>query len=304
MLLSRTPHFPTTLHEYEAPVVHDGFMHLVNSYHLLDLSFVNSWNNSTDAPISTLTYTNLQRELNRPQQHDVPLTDIQKAEILIVQQWLRLIVWQASMRQGLLSSNAEDESMTFYYPLKIGYSLLEIISYLPTTNIEVHGMAIFEKIFEVGNTMLDVMQVYGPSMPNKTQGIVWDPIQAFVKTLSQTPNSQRKYSNLLLAKAAVDKPFIQRFSQCSKPGLSKYGMLHVDIGAEEASGIENVNGNTNGLMSPGQRQCGGSILGEMGDHGTYNTNVNEDVPQEEEQGWGGGEGVRGGCDLDSGLGYR
>src|SRR4051812_22383169 len=99
LTLSKTPDFPSTLHEYESPKIHSGFMHLVQSYHLLDSNFVDSWNEASEAPVSTLTYTALQRQLNLPHPSQLSLTDIQKADILVTQQWLRLIVWQSSMRQ-------------------------------------------------------------------------------------------------------------------------------------------------------------------------------------------------------------
>jgi hypothetical protein len=278
LTLSKTPDFPSTLHDYEAPEIHDGFMHLVNSYHLLDSSFVDSWNESTGAPVSTLTYTALQRQLNRPHPCDVPLTDISKADILVTQQWLRLIVWQSSMRQGLLSSNAEDESMTFRYPLKIAHSLLNVISSLPTTSIEVHGMGIFEKIFEIGNTMLDVMQACGSTLPTESYGVSQDPFEVFVKTLSQTPNSQRQYANLLLAKAA-EKPEIQRFTQTLHPELSGQAMVppNLDLGMP----YEPADGNS--LMPPAQRQWRGSIVGEISEDGTYKGA--EDAQDEQQAMW-------------------
>lgn len=252
-------------------------MHLVHSYHLLDSSFVDSWNEASDAPASTLTYTALQQQLNLPHPSHLSLTDIQKADILVTQQWLRLIVWQSSMRQGLLSSHAEDESMTFRYPLKIAHSLLNVISSLPTTSIEVHGMGIFEKIFEVGNTMLDVMQACGSSIPSESYGVALDPFDTFVKTLSQTPNSQRQYANLLLAKAA-EKPEIQRFSQTLNPALTDRSMFSVSTVVLEA-GLS-----PEGVLPPSvqPRQFRGSVVGEIGDDGVYK--VVENAVDDEGQG--------------------
>lgn len=281
LTLQKTPSFPSTLHSYESPAIHSGFMHLVNSYHLLDSSFVDSWNESASAPASTATYTSLQQQLSRPHSASISLTSIQKADILVTQQWLRLIVWQSSMRQGLLSSNAEDESMTFRYPLKIAHSLLDVISSLPTHSIEVHGMGIFEKIFEIGNTMLDVMQACGSSIPNESYGVVQDPFEVFVKTLSQTPNSQRQYANLLLAKAA-EKPEIQRFGISLNGPLSAVsGSVHTEGSIAEGlvSPIEGgfpYLGTTNGNVSgeeldggmeglPVPRGWRGSIVGEIGE---------------------------------------
>jgi hypothetical protein len=173
------------------------------------------------------------------------------------------------MRQGLLSSNAEDESMTFRYPLKIAYSLIDVISSLPTTSIEVHGMGIFEKIFEIGNTMLDVMQACGTSIPHESYGVVQDPFEVFVKTLSQTPNSQRQYANLLLAKAA-EKPEIQRFTQTLNPELAGHaGGMMPDEGFP-GTGFGNVE-----LVPSVQTRWRGSIVGEIGEDGVYK--VNEDA---------------------------
>lgn len=290
LTLQKTPAFPSTLHEYESPEIHTGFMHLVNSYHLLDSSFVDSWNESAEAPNSTLTYTALQQQLSRPQAHNVPLTDIQKADILVTQQWLRLIIWQSSMRQGLLSSTAADESMTFRYPLTIAHSLLDVISSLPTTSIEVHGMGIFEKIFEIGNTMLDVMQACGTNLPHEAAyGVVQDPFEVFVKTLSQTPNSQRQYANLLLAKAA-EKPEFRRSSDGLMPELHGHGGVvptpGLDLGGAGGIGFA---GSAAGVGAPGLmpqqgRQWRGSIMGEVQDDGTYK--INEDVADGQNQNWG------------------
>jgi hypothetical protein len=257
-------------------------MRLVNSYHLLDSSFVDSWNEASSAPASTTTYTALQRQLNRPQPSDISITDIQKADILVTQQWLRLIVWQSSMRQGLLSSTAEDESMTFRYPLKIAHSLLDVISSLPTTSIEVHGMGIFEKIFEIGNTMLDVMQACGTSLPNESYGVTQDPFEVFVKTLSQTPNSQRQYANLLLAKAA-EKPEFQRLTQTLTPTLSSLAQdAMLPLPAIDFIGYPSSQGSgsgSSGLMAPVQRQWRGSIVGEIGEDGRYK--VSEDAEEQQ-----------------------
>jgi len=255
-------------------------MHLVHSYHVLDSAFVYSWNEASDAPASTLTYTALQQQLNLPHPSHISLTDIQKADILVTQQWLRLIVWQSSMRQGLLSSHAEDESMTFRYPLKIAHSLLNVISSLPTTSIEVHGMGIFEKIFEIGNTMLDVTQACGTNIPSQSYGVAQDPFEMFVKTLSQTPNSQRQYANLLLAKAA-EKPEIQRFSQTLNPALTDRSIFPTTTpyGVVPETGLIHE-----GLVAPSvsPRQWRGSIVGEIGDDGIYK--VVEDA-QQNDKGW-------------------
>jgi len=188
------------------------------------------------------------------------------------------------MRQGLLSSTASDESMTFRYPLKIAHSLLSVISSLPSTSIEVHGMGIFEKIFEVGNTMLDVLQACGQNLGQdfglNGVGVTQDPFDLFIRTLSQTPNSQRQYANLLLAKAA-EKPAVLRFSNPLIPELGGHGLgLPCAEQNEDLTPVVSGNGI---VLAPLilERRWRGSIIGEITDDGEFSNGVEG----EEEQTW-------------------
>jgi hypothetical protein len=70
------------------------------------------------------------------------LTDIQKADILITQQWLKLVLWQLSMRQGLLSSAAQDPSLSYHFPCLIAKSLCELLPTISTAAMFIHGIAI------------------------------------------------------------------------------------------------------------------------------------------------------------------
>lgn len=70
------------------------------------------------------------------------LTDVQKADILITQQWLRLVFWQSSMRQGLLSSTAEDATLSYQFPCLIAKSLCTVLGTISSVAILIHGMAI------------------------------------------------------------------------------------------------------------------------------------------------------------------
>ena len=146
-------------------------------------------------------------------------------------------------------------------------------------------MGIFEKIFEIGNTMLDVMQACGTNIPHEHYGVVQDPFDMFVKTLSQTPNSQRQYANLLLAKAA-EKPEIQRFTTLA-PSLSNNGLPIPMSDLEFGPGVMNTGVGVpftagDDLLAPvPARQWRGSIVGEVTDDGAY---IVEDESMEEQGG--------------------
>lgn len=87
-------------------------------------------------------------------------TAIQKADLLVTQQWLRLVVWQSSLQHELLSMVAPNESMAFSFPLAIAHDTVAALQALPSHAIEVHGMGIFEKLFEIGSSYFQVLGAY------------------------------------------------------------------------------------------------------------------------------------------------
>lgn len=151
-------------------------------------------------------------------------TAIQKADLLITQQWLRLIVWQSSFRQSLLSWTAPHESMHFAFPLAIARSTANVLHGLPSSAVEVHGMGIFEKIFEIGTWCMNVLGAIDRASATgnpisgirgtmgmdfvgtgdlgvlgvSRKGVAIDPLAFFVRTLSATPNSRTQFAERLL----------------------------------------------------------------------------------------------------------
>ncbi|MCJ1230227.1 hypothetical protein MMC12_006899 [Toensbergia leucococca] len=131
----------------ENPLVASSLQALGRLFGLLDEEFLSFWS----MPISSQSdYQNQATENIRAIQHTLSCTtfesdsllDAQKANILITQQWLRLIFWQAAMRQGLLSSNEGDPSLSYQYPLEIARCLCDILESIPTSPILLHGMGI------------------------------------------------------------------------------------------------------------------------------------------------------------------
>ncbi|KAG7101135.1 sucrose utilization protein SUC1 like [Verticillium longisporum] len=247
----QTPSLPSTRHSYESPDIHAGFLQLVSSYTPLDESFVTAWNEGSDPRVSAATFVALQNLLALPPIFLRPRsptslfagstdpstpepTDIQKADLLVTQQWLRLIVWQSSMRQQLLSwtnpadapdPNASPNSMCFSFPLSVARDTAAILASLPPKAVEVHGMGIMEKIFEIGTWCVNVLGAcesvgFAPGGMDLTAGDLGvlntgrrssskDPIEFFVRTLSASPNSRVQFAEKLL-KAAGENPGCMR----------------------------------------------------------------------------------------------
>ncbi|KAM0720398.1 hypothetical protein Q7P37_004534 [Cladosporium fusiforme] len=179
----------------EDPAIILGLNGLHHLFSLLDFDFVHLWNNlaslsSADSGLPELS--RLQEHL-RQNLNIHGISDIQRADVLITQQWLRLVFWQAALRLGLISSSAEDSALTYHYPITIASSLCEIVKSLPPVAIQVHGLGIFEKQFEIAYSLLDALTLSGATQPADH----YETLRYLLLSLSASPNSRQIYVRTL-----------------------------------------------------------------------------------------------------------
>ncbi|KAK0705505.1 hypothetical protein B0H67DRAFT_385407 [Lasiosphaeris hirsuta] len=240
IILRKTPKIPGEGHPYESPAIHAGFLQLISAYAPLDESFVTAWNYGSDPRVTIHTYLNLQNTLARPPAfiphpdsagypsavRQYSPTSIQKADLLITQQWLSLIVWRNSQKQQLVHQNSRYKCMQTAFPLAIAHRTARVLQSLPPEAVEVHGMGIFEKIYEIASSFVEVLNHQGGGPSPTTfgmdfanigtgsdlgvlgvgrRGFTADPLEFFVKTLTSTPNSKIQFADRLL-KLAHEKP--------------------------------------------------------------------------------------------------
>lgn len=233
-------------------------------------------------------------------------TAIQKADLLITQQWLRLIVWQSSFRQSLLSWTASHESMHFAFPLAIARSTANVLRSLPSSAVEVHGMGIFEKIFEIGTWCMNVLGAIDRASATGTpisgirgtmgmdfvgtgdlgvlgvsrKGVAIDPLEFFVRTLSATPNSRTQFAERLLM-FAQERPGGMRMAltpSLNSPVLLPQHVVWPGCGMHEPGG--------GGASHGGDVQMGG-VLGEV----VKDENNNEVDADDANNAWSMGDGL-------------
>lgn len=146
IMISRLQYLPTQHFDDEDPSILAGFQCICQLFSLLDEKFVELWRQvapEVEAISSTVqNIAAIQHDLNAISFETSGLSDIQKADVLITQQWLRLIFWQASMRQGLVSSTSRDPVFYYNYPISIAKTLCEMMSKLPLNAMIVHGSGI------------------------------------------------------------------------------------------------------------------------------------------------------------------
>ncbi|PTB38753.1 hypothetical protein M441DRAFT_172628 [Trichoderma asperellum CBS 433.97] len=82
---------------------------------------------------------------------------VQRADYTITRHWMRILIWQQAMSRSLLSSYADHDSMTFFFPSQIAQEFLASI----TVNYKEHLISLGRdqliKSFEITNTLADVI---------------------------------------------------------------------------------------------------------------------------------------------------
>lgn len=175
-----------------------GFIHLVNVYKPFDDAFVALWN-KTRNDCSPSYLGTLQKQLTDALPAYLGSTESQTAELRVSQQWLRTMVWQLSIQNGCLSSSHDDPSMTFAYPVEISRDLINMTSGFSQQSMEVHGVGLVEKLFDVACSLTDVLSL----LPTPSDPYVVGPrdyLNQFLSLLSSLRHGDNRFLPLLLQK--------------------------------------------------------------------------------------------------------
>ena len=179
----------------EDTIIAPGLSALHALFSLLDFKFVKLWNDPSQSAFGDSTYSDLSllqdhlRELDLSGRH---LSDVQRADVLITQQWLRLIFWQAALKQGYITTAATDPAFTYSYPVDIAMKLCQVVKTLPPVAIQVHGLGIFEKQFEIAYSLMDALALSGVSRIEHHECLRY-----LLLSLSASPNSRQIYVKTL-----------------------------------------------------------------------------------------------------------
>lgn len=158
-------HRPLSLHAtIDLPAARDpleegvisGTIYLVSLFRCIDDKFMSLWNKYR-SECSTAWLSRLQQRLIDAIPPELQTTESQFADVKITQHWLRIMVWQLSITNGYLSSSSRDTSMTFKFPIEVARDLLKDISNISLLSMEVHGVGLIEKLFDIACTLTDVI---------------------------------------------------------------------------------------------------------------------------------------------------
>ena len=166
ILLRTAPALPAVFFDEEDGKILTAFDCLYSLFKLLDPQILDYWSNGRleyDQHKDHLRgiIENAQKQLMKMSFHDKALTDIQRAAILVTQQWLRLIFWQLSTRLGLLSILSTDPAFSYDYPIQLGKDLCKVLESLPEEALLFHHFSIYCKIFEIAFSLMDILTLAG-----------------------------------------------------------------------------------------------------------------------------------------------
>ncbi|KAH8595524.1 fungal-specific transcription factor domain-containing protein [Bisporella sp. PMI_857] len=205
----------------------NGFIQLVNLFRPFDDQFVALWN-KTRSDCSTSYLAALQQQLTDALPAYLSnTTENQTADLRTSQQWLRTMVWQLSIQNGYLSSSHDDPSMTFHYPVEIARDLVAMTSQFSQSSMEVHGIGLIEKLFDVACSLTDVLSLL-PANPQPFTLGPRDHLHQFMTLLSILRNGDNRFLPLLLSKVhevlpTLTNPMLQTVPDNAPP------MCEVDI---------------------------------------------------------------------------
>ncbi|KAK4507008.1 hypothetical protein PRZ48_000742 [Zasmidium cellare] len=198
LTLHATINLPTLDEDPAETVELNGFIHLVHLFRPFDDTFVGLWNKAR-VGCTTDWLARLQQQLSDALPTYLQCTESQAVDLRCSQQWLRTMVWQLSISHGFLSSAAADNAMSFKFPIEVSRDLVQSASQFTQASMEVHGIGLIEKLFDVACTLTDVMSV----IPHEQYTFEFGPrdyLNQLMSLISTLRGGRQRYLPLLMQK--------------------------------------------------------------------------------------------------------
>lgn len=176
----------------------EGFRALADLFKPIDTTFIAFLNEEIVFQVpGTDTLEKVETAINTAINPATVLKDSQKANLRITQRWLRIIIWQLRVRLGHLTGSSIQQSLTFQYPLLVARDLVLCTKNLPISCIEVHGVGVTEKIFDVASAVIDVLAPVPFRAINGNDDIPDEDIRYLRQLIRKLPGGIEVYDRLL-----------------------------------------------------------------------------------------------------------
>ncbi|KUL82797.1 hypothetical protein ZTR_09594 [Talaromyces verruculosus] len=137
----------------------EGFNKTIKNFSIIDSQFLDFWLGDRSA-VTPDWVAKQQQELDNPEwiTEVTRLPMIWQADLIITRHWLRTLTWQIALSNILLSSSATPSMLlSLSFPLQLSNQLRQFLVTIPRESVGIHGSGLLEKLFEITNTITDVV---------------------------------------------------------------------------------------------------------------------------------------------------
>lgn len=147
------------------------------------------------------------------------LSMMQRADLCITREWLRTLVWRLAMSQTLLSSRSSKDCLSLLFPVRLSQTLRQQLSSMSRHDIEVHGSSITQKLFEITDTIADVL-IHVPAATIDETALRIDDFLFILDFVLLIPHLDQTRRSILLEKLErLQTMFPEALSNASSPNL-------------------------------------------------------------------------------------
>ncbi|KAF2121698.1 hypothetical protein BDV96DRAFT_564755 [Lophiotrema nucula] len=149
-MLKRTPDLPQ-LADLNDGSINPAFLQLCRLFHILDVTITADPSTARDALALA------QQQLSDDVASRGLQNELQRADISMTQQWMRIYLWQHALGVTNLSSTNPEDEFSFSFPAKVAQSVLGYLTSLSRESLEAHGPGMETKLFDIASSLADVM---------------------------------------------------------------------------------------------------------------------------------------------------
>ncbi|XPS73303.1 hypothetical protein M3J07_005442 [Ascochyta lentis] len=181
-----------------------GLQLLASVFRPLDEIFFAVWNGSSQN-CSKEWLLGLERDVRTALPAVLEVSNEQIANLRVSQFWLRIKLWELFPRFSFLATESVYECLTFRYPIVVATDLTILTMKLPVASLQVHGVGMTEKVFDIACAVADAL----PFVPLSNSQLELGPVDYLTQVVSllvQLPGGTDKFVPLLLAKIRELRP--------------------------------------------------------------------------------------------------
>ncbi|KAL4937205.1 hypothetical protein BDV06DRAFT_78298 [Aspergillus oleicola] len=192
VMLRNSIHKPQVLCS-DDPILAYGFINLINVFESLSVNLYD-WISAggRDGPSDMPPTSAIQASLSKPISLE-GVSEIQKVDILITQQWLQAMMWKLSMARASQPGSRNETVLPFHLPVLVGKAVLSVIAEASQGAVDAHGIGMEQKLFDLGVSVADVSRSLSTKAANNLAESTVDPrelLWGILSTLSRIRGSQ------------------------------------------------------------------------------------------------------------------